>query len=56
MYMLLVLASAVFLNRSCSLYTLGTDRIENNSPNSSSIVVSRSYGSDSVKNTIPVIV
>jgi hypothetical protein len=36
-------------------YTLGTDRMENTSPNSSSIVALCEHCSDSVDNTIPVL-
>jgi hypothetical protein len=42
--------------RSPSLYSPCTDRIENTSPNSSSIVASRGYRLHRVENTIPVIV
>jgi hypothetical protein len=37
------------------MYNLGTDRIENTSPNTSSNVVSHEYRLDRVKNTISVL-
>jgi hypothetical protein len=49
---LLAAVSRLSRNRSCSsLYSLGTDRIENASPNSSSIAASLTYRMDRVENT-----